>query len=77
MPKYEDLILEKWYNVVTTSFLLNGGDNHTDIQHGYRNQRIGPLDVDYLVDFFRKKSPIIYGTEGRQTFLGQWKKSHL
>ncbi|XP_043482671.1 apyrase-like isoform X2 [Leptopilina heterotoma] len=77
MPKYENLISEKWYNIVTTSFLLNGGDNHTDLQHGHRNHRAGPLDVDYLVGFFKRKSPIIYGTEGRQTLLGNWKKSYL
>lgn len=59
---------------MTTEFLINGGDNHTDIHNGYRNHKIGPLDVDVLVKFIGKKSPITYGTEGRQILLGDWNK---
>lgn len=74
IPKYENLESDKWYKIVTTEFLINGGDNHTDIHNGYRNHKIGPLDVDVLVKFIGKKSPITYGTEGRQILLGDWNK---
>ncbi|XP_033229665.1 uncharacterized protein LOC117181210 [Belonocnema kinseyi] len=73
-PKYENLVPEEWYKVVVPSFLLSGGDNHTDIQHGYRNREPGPVDIDVIADFIRKKSPITTGVEGRITLLGSWNK---
>ncbi|XP_051165507.1 apyrase-like isoform X2 [Leptopilina boulardi] len=69
IPKYKNLDSEKWYKVAITDFLLNGGDNHTDIQNGYRNHQIGPLDIDTIVKFVKKRSPITYGNEERVILL--------
>lgn len=71
-PKYENLLPDEWYRIVVPTFLVNGGDNHTDIQHGHRNHVTGPIDVQVLANFVKKKSPVIYGTEGRVTLLGTW-----
>lgn len=73
-PIYENLVPDEWYKVVIPSFLINGGDNHTDIQYGYRNREPGPLDIEVIADFIRKRSPIITGVEGRITLLGSWNK---
>ncbi|XP_033230427.1 apyrase-like [Belonocnema kinseyi] len=73
-PKYESLSPEEWYKVVVSSFLLNGGDNHTIIQKNHLHYEQGPLDRDVLVNFIKKKSPITYGNEDRVTLLGIWNK---
>lgn len=75
VPKYENLVPGEWYKVVVPTYLLNGGDNHTDIQHGYRNREPGSLDIDVIAAFIKKTSPIHTGVEGRINLLGSWNKS--
>lgn len=39
--QYEPLEDEKWYKVVTISFIANGGDNFTELSQNKRNHKVG------------------------------------
>lgn len=56
------------------TFLLNGGDDHTEISQNYRNHQSGPLDINVIVDYIKKNSPINTSNESRIRFLGTWNK---
>ncbi|KAK0166412.1 hypothetical protein PV328_004835 [Microctonus aethiopoides] len=72
IPIYEDLIDNKWYRIIVPSFLVHGGDGHSIIANNHRNHEVGHLDIDHLVKFVEKMTPLIYGKEGRITFVNHF-----
>ncbi|CAG9862150.1 unnamed protein product [Phyllotreta striolata] len=64
-PAYEDLDQNKSYNVVMPSFLSQGGDNYVMFKDQLRNKRVGPIDVDILVDYLGHYSPVFEEISGR------------
>ncbi|KAG7209791.1 hypothetical protein KM043_011409 [Ampulex compressa] len=69
IPKFEDVVDEKWYRIAVVSFLVTGGDGYTIFKTHSRNHEIGTLDIDHLVKYMKKMSPITAGIDGRVTFL--------
>lgn len=71
IPKYENLIDEEWYRVVVPSFLVRGGDGHKIIAQQHRNHEIGPRDIDQLLSYVERMSPLTNEIEGRIVFLNE------
>ncbi len=59
------------YNVVTLSYLADGGGGFTMLNEGTLGRRKGPIGVDALVAYVRKRSPIVAGLQDRSLFLGR------
>ncbi|XP_012260987.2 apyrase-like [Athalia rosae] len=72
VPTYEDVDPDEWYRIVLVSYLTTGGDGHTILSTKHRNRRVGTLDVDNLIKYLKKISPIMTGVEGRLTLEGKW-----
>nr|QII57733.1 allergen Cul o 15 [Culicoides obsoletus] len=49
--KFEPLMDEKIYKVVTTSFIANGGDNFTEISLNKKNYQMGPDSRDTIKNY--------------------------
>lgn len=69
IPVYENLVDHQWYRIVVPTFLLRSGDGHAIIATRHRNHVVGGRDIDYLVNYVQKMSPLIHGLEGRIIFL--------
>lgn len=67
VPVYEPLEECEFYNVVTTDFVARGGDGFTKAQNVTDS---GPLDLDVLVAYINKTSPIKTPLEDRITIYG-------
>ncbi|CAN7984916.1 unnamed protein product, partial [Ixodes hexagonus] len=67
VPVYQDVMDNETYTIVTTDFVAKGGD-------GFAKAKIygesGPLDLDVLVGYIRKISPIKTPIEGRVIIHG-------
>ncbi|KAL6438701.1 hypothetical protein ACFW04_004599 [Cataglyphis niger] len=68
-PVFEDLVHDQWYRVVVPSFMISGGDGYYIFKNNSRNHEIGGRDMDYLIPYVEKKSPILTGIERRITFV--------
>src|SRR5262245_55751373 len=55
------------YRVITTNFLLNGGDGYTVFTQGQNQNDTGFLLADVLSDHIAANSPVSAATEGRIT----------
>jgi 5'-nucleotidase / UDP-sugar diphosphatase len=53
------------YRLVTSSFLVNGGDGYTVLGEGTDRIDIGFIDSDALIEYFRNNSPVSAEVEGR------------
>jgi len=58
IPRYETLDNEKYYRVILSDYLANGGDSFSMFPKYGRNKFEGPLDIDALSEYVRKRSPI-------------------
>ncbi|KAJ8709301.1 hypothetical protein PYW07_009127 [Mythimna separata] len=67
VPRYEPLELDKYYKVVSQSFIANGGDGFTMISENRKNVEVLGVDYDLLMEYIRHQSPIIVDTDGRIT----------
>lgn len=66
VPKYEPVQPNKSYRIVTTSFLMNGGDGHYVLKERGIRKKIEDLnDLEVLVWYMQKFSPIYPEVEGR------------
>lgn len=66
IPKYEPIDLRKSYRIVTTSFLINGGDGHHVIKDRGFKKRIEDInDLEILVWHMHRHTPIFPGLEER------------
>lgn len=68
VPKYYPLDLTKIYRVAINSYMAGGGDSLI-VNEYIQNHFVGPLDMDVLVRYLERKSPIMTGIEGRTTIV--------
>ncbi|CAH1989492.1 unnamed protein product [Acanthoscelides obtectus] len=70
IPEYEDVDPTKNYTIVAPSFLaIDGGDSHYILsEHGANKQTADLGDVDLLVWYFERYSPVIPEVQGRIRF---------
>lgn len=66
---FENILHDKLYTVIVASFIANGGDGFTMIQHNRINHRIGLLDIDIIENNIAHKTPIAFVTDGRIVML--------
>lgn len=70
MPKYENIDNSKDYRVVMPSFIAEGGDDYTMFPASTSITVIGMRDIDALVEYVKKSSPITKPpTQSRIKFL--------
>uniref|UniRef100_A0A0K8R9P4 5'-nucleotidase n=1 Tax=Ixodes ricinus TaxID=34613 RepID=A0A0K8R9P4_IXORI len=70
IPRYESVVSNKTYRIVTTSFIANGGDGFTfdtDVKKTMKTE--GRMDVEVFTEYVRKMSPIKTPEEGRVIML--------
>jgi 2',3'-cyclic-nucleotide 2'-phosphodiesterase (5'-nucleotidase family) len=69
VPIYEPVLPERTYNIVTVSFLTGGGDGHT-IFRDAPNKKVQDLgDVDTVVWYLERQSPVYPEEQGRIQFV--------
>ncbi|XP_066597557.1 apyrase-like isoform X2 [Prorops nasuta] len=73
IPRFEPVVPHAWYRLVVPSFLMHGGDGYTIFETKGKNHRVGPKEIDPLVNYVTKQSPLKKGTDRRMIFLGQWR----
>ncbi|CAN8011239.1 unnamed protein product, partial [Ixodes pacificus] len=62
VPVYEDVADDKNYTIVTNNFVAKGGDGFAKAAN---YGEAGPIDLDVLVEYIGKMSPIKTPIEGR------------
>lgn len=69
VPHYENLKLSETYRLVTTSFLVAGGDGHRVLKEKSFDKKIEDFnDLETICWYFKTFSPVFPGTEGRIGF---------
>ncbi|XP_059169386.1 snake venom 5'-nucleotidase-like [Physella acuta] len=72
VPRLEPLVLDRKYNILSSAYLINGGDGFSMIPQGIINRLpLGQLDTDILLAYVKKFSPITTGLEGRIRHLAE------
>ncbi|KAJ6635718.1 Apyrase [Pseudolycoriella hygida] len=69
VPRYYPLDLMKMYRIVVNSYMAGGGDGLSVLNEQKRNHVVGPIDMDVLINYIDRQSPIMIGIEGRTTIL--------
>uniref|UniRef100_A0A6B0VD67 Putative cd73 ecto-5'-nucleotidase n=1 Tax=Ixodes ricinus TaxID=34613 RepID=A0A6B0VD67_IXORI len=64
IPKYEPVMLNETYRIVTTSYIANGGDGFT-FDESVKKETEGVVDNEVVIEYVRKMSPIKEPEEGR------------
>ncbi|KAM7307456.1 protein 5NUC [Ixodes scapularis] len=64
IPKYEPVMLNETYRIVTTSYVANGGDGFT-FDSTVKKETEGVVDNEVVIEYVRKMSPIKEPEEGR------------
>ncbi|XP_013418359.1 5'-nucleotidase-like [Lingula anatina] len=70
VPEFQPLVKTKSYDVVTNTYLLEGGDGFSIFKDNilYR-YGIEDLDADVVMSYITQYSPIIHGLEGRIRYV--------
>merc|ERR1712150_318188 len=66
---FEDLLDDKVYNVVTSNYVLDGGDGYTMLEESKESHVIGDLDTDVIKEVLEISSPVMAEVEGRITII--------
>ncbi|GFY77827.1 5'-nucleotidase [Trichonephila inaurata madagascariensis] len=70
VPHYQPLDDEKVYWVVMSTYMTKGGDGFAIIQeNAIANRNTDELDIDIIIKYAQKRSPITTGLENRITVL--------
>ncbi|XP_075168073.1 protein 5NUC-like [Haematobia irritans] len=70
LPIFEPLDETKYYNVIVSHFLLQGGDGHKFLEeNGNEPQRLKNKEVDAFVEYLRSHDFIYPGIEGRISII--------
>ena len=62
---FEPLDDDKVYNVVTSNYVLGGGDGYTMLEENMESRVIGELDTDVIKEVLETSSPVSAEIEGR------------
>ncbi|XP_030032452.1 apyrase isoform X1 [Manduca sexta] len=65
IPKYQPLDVDKYYRVVSQSFIGGGGDGFSMISENRRNVEVIGVDYDILMQYIRRQSPVFVDVDGR------------
>lgn len=66
VPEYLPLDNDKFYDIVLSNYLLNGGDGYTMIRDNAAQKHVvGILDTDIFAEYIKATSPLITGVDGR------------
>ncbi|XP_012550294.1 apyrase isoform X1 [Bombyx mori] len=65
VPRYEPLELDKYYRVVSQSFIGTGGDGFSMISNNRKNVTVVGVDYDLLMKYVRHQSPVFADVDGR------------
>ena len=65
----EPLEDDKVYNVVTSNYVLGGGDGYTMLEENLESRVIGDLDTDVIKEVLESSSPVSAEIEGRITII--------
>ncbi|XP_049885610.1 apyrase isoform X2 [Pectinophora gossypiella] len=65
VPRYEPLQLDKYYKVVSQSFIGEGGDGFTMLSENRVNVEVVGVDYDVLMTYIAKQSPVFRDNDGR------------
>ncbi|XP_068619670.1 apyrase-like [Battus philenor] len=65
VPVYESLQLDRYYKIVSQSFIGNGGDGFSMISDNRRNVEVIGVDYDVLMRYIEKISPVFADVDGR------------
>uniref|UniRef100_A0A0K8R9T6 5'-nucleotidase n=1 Tax=Ixodes ricinus TaxID=34613 RepID=A0A0K8R9T6_IXORI len=80
IPIYESVILNETYRIVTTSYIVNGGDGFK-FADDVKKETAGFVDNDVVINYVRKMSPIKEPEEGRVIMYDnprpEWSRSGL
>lgn len=69
VPRYEPLDPFKIYRVAANSHMTNGGGGLTMFAEYGQLKVIGEVDINALERYVRKRTPLMYGLEGRVTVV--------
>ncbi|KAF2897005.1 hypothetical protein ILUMI_09170 [Ignelater luminosus] len=69
VPLYQNVEMKDYYRIVVNSFIAGGGDGHTVLVNNARKIKVGEVDIDALVKYIEKHSPIIQELQNRITVL--------
>ena len=65
----EPLVDDKVYNIVTSNYVLGGGDGYTMLEENIESRVIGDLDTDVIKEVLETSSPVSAEIEGRITII--------
>ncbi|EAT36584.1 AAEL011346-PA [Aedes aegypti] len=68
-PRFDPLDPFKYYRVAVNSHMAGGGGGFTMFEEFGRNKVVGDVEINALVRFVQKRSPLRYEVEGRVTVL--------
>ncbi|RMX39597.1 hypothetical protein pdam_00004020 [Pocillopora damicornis] len=69
-PSYQPVVLSTVYKVILSSYIVRGGAGLTAIDEKKLSHQVGNNTVDRVIaNYFKAKSPIMTGVEGRITFM--------
>ena len=69
-PSYQPIVLSTVYKVILSSYIVLGGAGLTAIDEKKLSHQVGNITVDRVIaNYFKAKSPIMTGVEGRITFM--------
>ncbi|XP_050500450.1 apyrase isoform X2 [Diabrotica virgifera virgifera] len=76
VPVYEDVEMDKLYNLAMNSYMAEGGDGFDIIGKNLINKKKGLVDVDVFVDYIAHRSPI-FEEEGGRIILHNAENSYV
>ena len=65
----EDVQMDRDYDIVMSEYMLNGGDGFDMFQSSFAVHRHKATDLNLVIKYFKKFSPINIGTENRIHFI--------
>ncbi|XP_072933663.1 apyrase-like [Epargyreus clarus] len=65
VPKYEPLVPEKYYRIVSQDFIGNGGGGFNVISDNRVNVTVVGVDYDILMTYIRHQTPVFSEVDGR------------
>ncbi|KRZ78318.1 Snake venom 5'-nucleotidase [Trichinella papuae] len=69
LPRFESLKLNSIYSLMTNTFLAKGGDSYSMLANAKYNNPLSSIsDVEAVLGYFKRHSPVTVGLEGRIMF---------
>ncbi|XP_059178705.1 5'-nucleotidase-like isoform X2 [Physella acuta] len=70
IPRLENVQVDKHYKILATNFIINGGDGYDVLKNNIISRiYLGDLDINILMSYVQKFSPITTGLQDRVRFV--------